>query len=196
MLTLVFNEPLTTILFDSPCWRLYIGTNSGTVKQYNLNNPPRSLTHHVETQHSKDFIGHKAKVVAMALNFTNNILATGAEDNFVYTWEILSRQILQKFEHKAPITNVKFVQNFANFSEQTFKPKMIIKQLGRSLEEDADDFTVTMVQSEDIEFSDDETSEDKKQSRKQLEEDNVDLRIVNAQLYRAALEISKKYNNN
>ncbi|XP_066257848.1 WD repeat-containing protein 18 [Euwallacea similis] len=192
LLCLVFKEQLTSILFDSPCWNLYIGTTSGLVKQFNLKSPPRTLNHFVET--TKDFIGHKNKIVALALNCSNSILATGAEDNFVYTWEIKSKQILQKFEHTASISNVKFVQNYANFHVQTLKPQVVIKSLERSIEHDSEDFVVSKVQTEDIDFSDDENGMQKEVTRKKLLKENVKLRIVNAQLYRAALEISKKYN--
>lgn len=189
----MFNEALTSVLFDSPCWNLYVGTNSGIVKQYSLKNPPRSLNHHIGRNDSKDFVGHKEKIVRMALNFTNSILATGAEDKNVFTWEILSRQILQKFEHPAPITNLKFVADFANFYVQNLKPQLVLKPLERNVEADSDNFVVAQVQNEDVEFSDDENCLDKQLSRKSLEEQNVNLRIVNSQLYRAALQISKKY---
>lgn len=194
LLNLVFNEPLTSITFDSPCWKLYVGTNSGVVKQFNLKNPPRTLNHHVEKEHTNDFLGHKSKIIALTLNFSNSILATGSEDNFVYTWEIVSCQILQKFEHKAPITNLKFVPNYSNFFEQNFKPTTVLKALERSVDADSDDFTVSTIQTEDIQFSDDENSVEKETSRKRLNEENCKLRIINVQLYRAALEISKKYN--
>ncbi|CAG9770769.1 unnamed protein product [Ceutorhynchus assimilis] len=194
LLTIVFNQAFTSVLIDSPCWNLYLGSNSGLVKQFDLKKPPRTLTVHVENTASKDFIGHEGKIVAMGLNFTNQILATGGEDGFVYTWEITSRQILQKFEHKAAITNLQFVQNYANFFEQNFKPIIAIKPLERSVEQDSDDFTVAIIQKTDIDFSDDENSVEKEMSREKLEEENVKLRIANAQLFRAALEISRKYN--
>nr|AEE61804.1 unknown [Dendroctonus ponderosae] len=192
-LTLVFNEDVTSVLFDSPCWNLYVGTNSGIVKQCSLKNPPRSLTHHIGRKESKDFIGHKGKIIGMALNLSNSILATGADDKIVIIWDILSQQISRQLEHPAPITNLKFVPDFANFYVQNLKPQLIFKPLERNVEADSDNFVVAQVQSEDIEFSDDENILEKQLSRKSLEEQNVNLRIVNSQLYRAALEISKKY---
>lgn len=192
LLTLVFNDPLTSVIFDSPCWSLYVGTNSGVVKQYNLRTPPRTLNHHIEKEHCSDFAGHKGKIISLALNFSNSILATGSEDNFIFTWEITSRQILQKLEHKASITNLKFIPNYQNFFEQNLKSKTVVKALERSVDQDSD-FTVSTIQNEDIQCSDDENSVEKESSRKRLEEENVKLRIINVQLYRAALEISKKY---
>lgn len=190
----MFNEQLTAITFDSPCWKLYVGTKSGLVRQYNLKNPPRTLNQHIDSEHCKDYVGHKGKIVGMALNFSNTILATGGEDHFVLTWDIVSRQILQKFEHNAPVTCLKFVQNFSNFHEQTFKPRMIIKALKRNVEEDTDDFVIAQFQCDDIEFSDDENGVEKEESRVRLERENVTLRVINSQLFNTALEISKKCN--
>lgn len=194
LLTLVFNEPLTAITFDSPCWKLYVGTKSGLVRQYNLKNPPRTLNQHIDNEHCKDYVGHKGKIVGMTLNFSNTILATGGEDHFVVTWDILSRQMLQKFEHNAPVTCLKFVQNFSNFHEQILKPRTIIKTLKRNMEEDIDDLVISQVQSDDIEFSDEENGVEKEASRVRLERENVTLRVINSQLFNTALEISKKFN--
>lgn len=195
LLRLVFTESLTSIVFDSPCWKLYIGTNKGLIKYYNLKNPARNLTHHAEKTIENEFMGHKEKIVALALNSKNTVLASGSQDNFVYTWDILSRQILQTIEHKAPITNLRFLPKYSNFFEQVLKPEIIFKPLQRSLNLDSEEWTVSNVQTEDIEFSDDETCVEKETSRKRLEEENIRLRIINSQLYRAALNISKKYNN-
>lgn len=194
LLTLVFNEPLTAITFDSPCWKLYVGTKSGLVRQYNLKNPPRTLNQHIDNEHCKDYVGHKGKIVGMALNFSNTILATGGEDHFVVTWDILSRQMLQKFEHNAPVTCLKFVQNFSNFHEQILKPRTIIKALKRNMEDDIDDLVISQVQSDDIEFSDEENGVTKESFRVRLERENVTLRVINSQLFNTALKISKKCN--
>ncbi|XP_060532926.1 WD repeat-containing protein 18 isoform X2 [Cylas formicarius] len=195
LLTLVFGEPLTSVIFDSPCWQLYVGTNSGAIHQFNLKNPPRALTYHINKKSSEQFIGHKGKVIGIALNINNTILASGSDDNFVFTWEINSKQILQKFEHKAAVTNLKFVANFKNFFEQSFRPGIVVKSLDRALDISDDEFVVSVIQNEDIEISDDENVLEKEKSRDELTKENMKLRITNYQLYRAALEISKKYNN-
>ncbi|XP_076254681.1 WD repeat-containing protein 18 [Rhynchophorus ferrugineus] len=195
LLKLVFHTPLTTILIDMPCWRLYVGSNSGHIRYYNLKNPPRTLTQYVQKREDYDFIGHKDKIVALALNLQNNILASGSLDNFVYTWDVFSKQILHKFEHKSAVTNVKFVANYSNFFEQNFKVGIIVKPLERNIDQDSDDFIISTIQNEDIQLSDDESSTEKELLRKQCEEENTNLRIINTQLYRAAISISKKYNN-
>ncbi|KAL1501311.1 hypothetical protein ABEB36_006655 [Hypothenemus hampei] len=191
LLTFVFKEPLTSTILDLPCWNLYVGTNSGSIKQFNLKSPPRTLDVQVENEQTKDFSGHKGKIVALALNISNDILASGSEDNYVFTWEVNSRQIMQKFEFTAAITTVQFVRNYVNFFTQNLKVKTILKPLERNLESDSE-FVISMIQHEDIEFCDDENSIEKEKSRKQLDKDNVKLRIVNEQLYRAALELSHK----
>ncbi|CAH1164739.1 unnamed protein product [Phaedon cochleariae] len=191
LLTLVFDDLLTSVVFDSPCWQLFVGTEKGSIRQFNLKNPPKTISHHVDEKSELTFIGHKKRIVCLALNNSNNVLVSGSEDHFVITWELKSRQILKKIEHKAPITNVKFVLAYKNFSVENFKPKIILKSLERSRDTNTD-FVISQIQTEDIELSDEETSLSNEKIRSDLMRDNQKLRIVNRQLYNAAIMISKK----
>ncbi|CAH1973915.1 unnamed protein product [Acanthoscelides obtectus] len=109
LLTLVFDEPLTSVVFDACCWQLYVGCASGIMRAFNLQQPPRTVTHHITKKSSLTFEGHTKK---------------------------------------------------------------------------------------DIELSDDENSIEKEKERDKIREENTRLRVINKQLYNAALEIRKKYSNN
>lgn len=193
MLSLIFEEPLTSVAFDAPCWQLFVGTEKGSIKQFNLKEPPPALYHHVEKT-SLSFDGHTKKIVSLAVNICNNILASASDDNYVFTWDIKSKQMLKKIEHKGCVTNIKFVLNYSQFFVDTFKPKIIVRSLERSLN-DGSDFLVSQIQQEDIEFSDEEEFTLKHTGvSSDLIEENKKLRIINKQLYSTALDISKKYN--
>ncbi|KAG5893098.1 hypothetical protein JTB14_024299 [Gonioctena quinquepunctata] len=194
LLNLVFNDLLTNVIFDGPCWQLFVGTEDGNIRQFNLKNPPKTLSHHIDEKSSLTFSGHNKKIVCLALNISNTILASGSEDNFVFTWEIKSRQILKRIEHKGAITNVRFVKSYTNFSVENFKPQIILKSFERSADL-SNDFSKSVIQTEDVEFSDDELSLAKENTRNDLMKENRTLRIINRQLYNAAVEISKRYNS-
>ncbi|KAJ8957989.1 hypothetical protein NQ318_001991 [Aromia moschata] len=120
LLTLVFNEVLTAVVFDAPCWHLFIGSNNGNINQYSLKNPPRTMSYHVsENKDRLAFKGHQKKIVCLEINSSGTVLASGSEDNFVFIWEIRSRQILKRIEHKSGITNIRFIMKYQNFFYRT-----------------------------------------------------------------------------
>lgn len=176
---------------DPPCWHLFVGSDSGSIKQFNLKNPPRTLSQHVDEKTSLMFLGHKRKIVCLALNVTNTILASGSEDNFVYTWEIKSRQILKKIEHKSPITNIKFVASYHNFFAENFKPEIVFKSLQRS-HDGRTDFVVSRIQTEDIQLNESDMVQDIVRHNEELMQENRKLRAINKQVYDAALSIREK----
>lgn len=191
----MFNEALTSVIFDAPCWQLFAGCNNGTIYQFNLKNPPRKLYHHIERKNGSVFEGHKGKIVCIAINVTNTVLASGSVDNMVYIWEIRSRQIIKRIEHKASVTNIKFVLGYHNFFTEKLKPHTILKSLERSINVSDNKFSVSRVQTCDINLEDEEGSLEKEDSLRNLSKENMKLRCINRQLYNAALEISKKYNS-
>lgn len=179
---------------DAPCWQLFVGSDSGSIKQFNLKNPPRSLSQHVDEKTSLTFIGHRNKVVCLALNALNSTLASGSEDNFVFIWEIKSRQILKKIEHKSPITNIKFVPDYANFFVENLKSEIVLKSLQRH-HDGSTDFVVSRMQTEDIELDEVDRLHVTLRNNEELLQENRKLRAINKQLYVSALSIREKYRN-
>ncbi|CAG9861120.1 unnamed protein product [Phyllotreta striolata] len=189
---LVFGNCLTSVIFDSSFGQLYVGMETGLIKQFVLKDPPRTLTHHVEDgKLSLEFVGHKSKIVCLALNAMETILASGSSDSFVYTWDVRKRQILKKIKHNSPITNVKFVMSYENFFAENIKPRYQIKSLQRSLEY-SEDLMVSQLQTEDIETKDEEFVLSKKEKQKDMFEENCKLRTVNEELFNALVKIGTK----
>lgn len=133
--------------------------------------------------------------MCIAVNITNTVLASGSDDNLVYTWDIRSRQIIKRIEHKGSITNVKFVLGYHNFFTEKLKPRVILKNLERSISVTDNKFSVSQMQTCDIDVDDEEGALEKEYSLRNVSKENMKLRCINAQLYNAALEISKKYNS-
>lgn len=150
------------------------------------------MSQHIDDKSSLTFIGHKKKIVCLALNALGTILASGSEDNFVFTWEIKSRQILKKIEHKSPLTNIKFVPNYHNFFVENFKSEIVLKGLQRSHDGNTD-FVVSKIQTDDLELDEMYEVQDISRNNEELVQENRKLRAMNKQVYEAALSIREKY---
>ncbi|XP_044260136.1 WD repeat-containing protein 18 [Tribolium madens] len=190
LLNLVFEHPLSAVVFDGPCWNLFLGQNSGKIQQFYLKEPPRGLEHHVKDD--LIFQGHDKRVTCLDLGIANGVLVSGSDDCFVFVWEIASRQILRRIEHKGAITNVKCVLKHDNFFVQNLKAKVVVKNFDRGLIQ-GDDFVLSKIQGYDIDDEDD--GEGTREDSSELKNENAKLRCVNKQLYDAAIQISRKYNN-
>lgn len=188
---MVFGDCLTSVLFDTSFGQLYVGTESGDIRQFNLKEPPKNLTHHVDDKSSLVFAGHTGRIVSLALNTTETVLASGSLDCFVYTWDVKKRQILKKIKHPSPVTNARFVIRYKNFFAEAIKPHVIVKGLERSLDL-AKDLVLSQLQTDDLEIEEDEFDLSEEQSNKDILEENVRLRAVNKQLFDTAVTLSKK----
>lgn len=199
LLTLIFTEPLTSVIFDAPCWNLYIGCNSGLIRHFNLINPPRTIEHHAdENEPEAKLVGHVKKVTCLSLNLSANVLASGSEDFSVLLWEVHTRQILRRMEHKSPITNVRFALSCGNMKVQSFVPQICIKKLERSLQLEDSKFEVSIMQNEDTVFSDQE-AEDGELGVEKIDAMAVEidrLKRINKQLYQTNLNLIETLNKN
>lgn len=193
LLTLTFEYPLSSVIVDTSCWQLFVGATTGCIKQFNLKSPPRNLIHYVNNETSLNFFGHSKKIVCLALNATSNILASGSEDNFVLIWEIQSRQILKKIEHKAAITNIRFVMDHNNFQVDIVKPKIHLKSLQRNFElPNNDDIEYIVMANEDLILNDNENSLTNQHKIDELNKSNRLLRSVNREMYNTVMDICLK----
>lgn len=188
LLTLIFSEILTSVVFDASCWNLFVGENSGNIRQYNLRKPSRSLSQHIDNETSAIFTGHKKKITCLALNELGSLLASGSDDNFVYIWEIKSMQILKKIEHNSSITNIKFVIKYPNFFSQNFKPVIALNNLQR-FHDSSSDFVVSRVQIEDIQLDKEDEVWNLIRNNEELVQENKKLRCMNNQIYEATLSM-------
>lgn len=197
LLSLLFDEALTTVIFDSSCWNMYIGGATGKICGFNLKSPPRSVENHVGAENERcTLIGHDKKIACLDLNSSGRILASGSEDSRVIIWDTESAQMLRQLELKSPVTNLKFVLSSENMFAQNFKPGIVLKSLERSLNAD-NSFAVAVVQREDICFSDEESEEKSSQRPERLNTLETELetvKIINQQLYEHMLNLTNKLN--
>lgn len=191
LLTLILADPLSSVVFDGPCWNLYLGSNSGVIRQFQLTAATTTVEHYVEQEGPQlKFIGHQKKVNCLSLSISGEFLVSGSDDFNVFVWEVQSRQVLRKIEHKSPVTIVRFSLGCANMKAQCFTPQVVLKNLQRSLNLE-DEFEVFIMQNDDIVFTDEE--DDKDETEAMAVEINK-LKKINKQLYVTNLNLIEKFN--
>ncbi|CAG9831948.1 unnamed protein product [Diabrotica balteata] len=187
---LTFGECLNSVIFDSWFGSLFVGMENGDIRCYNLKEPVKSLTHHVDESTSLLFKGHTNRVVCLALNFTQTILASGSLDCVVYTWDVKRNQILKTFKHSSPITNIRFVANCENFFAETITPEYVVKSLKRNVHHSSD-FVVAQFQKEAIEVDENDFKTRKEEEMQKLILENMNLRAANTFLFNSILSIKR-----
>lgn len=198
LLCLFFDEALTSVVFDRPCWNMYIGGVTGKICGFNLKSPPRSVEHHVDGESKTPiFTGHDKRITCLDLNVTGKILASGSEDNRVLIWDTESLQMLRQLDLKSSITNIQFVLSSGNMFVQQFKPKIVLKSLERSLNPN-NNLTVAVIQQDSISFSDEESETQEQRHRPErldsLETELETVKVINHQLYEYMLKLTNKLN--
>lgn len=195
LLSLVFYEELSAVVFENSGWNLFVGTNSGNIQQFSVKGATNSRRD-VAMDEQIVFKGHQKRVTCLALGVLSNILASGSDDNCVKLWAISSRQVLKTIKHNEGVTNVRFIMEFENFFVQNLKATSIVKVLDRHLNE-SEEWVHSVIHDRDIESSDDEggASSSVDSSIAQLRDENNRLRVINKQLYDAGLNLTKKYHS-
>lgn len=135
-LHIVCDEPITSMTVDAAFWNVYFGHSAGDIVQYSLSGSASGLVHFTTPGAHLRFTGHGARINCVDLNKTNELLVSGSDDSCVIVWNIESKQILNRLELKAPITNVKFLLNTNTFDPH-YQPRYIVKELQRTLEGNA-----------------------------------------------------------
>lgn len=198
LLNIIFNNPLTTVILDSSCLNLFLGTISGLIQNFKLHAPPRTLTHHVDDENAKlNFIGHKGRINCLSLNTTNEILVSGSDDFFVIVWNVSTRQTLNKIEHKGVITNAQFILQNDNMFTRNFKPKIILQNLQRTIDLNFDNYILSIVQDKDINFEEKivDISTNVRDKPNDIEERLTRTNIVNKQLFDVLVKLCAKRNS-
>ncbi|KAF5284188.1 hypothetical protein FQR65_LT00188 [Abscondita terminalis] len=153
LLQLVWTEGISTFTTDTSFWNLFFGGCIGSLEQFSLTEPPKTTIHHVNDSENKlNFIGHTERITCLVLNITNEILVSGSEDKTVIVWNVDTRQMLKRLEHKSFVTNVGFI--FENILEER-KPKFVLNELQNIICTNNQMIKASAVQDDDIAFSDD-----------------------------------------
>lgn len=92
---------------------------------------------HVEKENCNLFKGHKegTAVTCLALSFDGQTLVSGGQDEQVCIWNVASRQLIKRMQHKGPVTNVKLrLSNPDIFKPENKPPKKFSGNLRRMLD--------------------------------------------------------------
>lgn len=136
LLSLVFQEMLTSVALDRAEIALFIGTSQGNIYHYKLQPAPRTREYHITDSDkvNNKFSGHTKAVTCLAVSLDEQTLLSGSEDCNVITWNIQSRSMLKTLQHKGAITNVKFILTPKAMFDREIKLELITKSFQRMRE--------------------------------------------------------------
>ncbi|KAK9876054.1 hypothetical protein WA026_011164 [Henosepilachna vigintioctopunctata] len=190
LLNLYFDNPVHSVVFDSACWKLFVGCSNGILKMFSLTGPQTNSNYNAMSEENgqKEFFkGHEKSVKCLCLNISENILSSGADDGFIIIWEIASRQVLKKIAQNSPITNLRFITNHNNIHIQNFKITTPVTDLDMELNLDKN-FGVKIIQCTDIEDPGEKFMQQQILKKQQYQSENLDLRARNQQLFQYCLQ--------
>lgn len=154
LLSLVFQEMLTSVVLDRVEIGLFVGTNLGNIYYYNLQSPPRVKEYHITDTDklSNKFSGHTKAVTCLSISLDEKTLLSGSDDENVMTWNIQSRSLLKSFRHKAAITNATFILKPQAMFDRETKLELITKNFQRMVDqnEEQDNETIEIMVSNNL----------------------------------------------
>uniref|UniRef100_W8C4L3 WD repeat-containing protein 18 n=1 Tax=Ceratitis capitata TaxID=7213 RepID=W8C4L3_CERCA len=143
VLNVVFTEALHSVTANSLETSVYVGTCDGNIYEFNTDVGAESKEVHIQKEYSNLFKGHKedTAVTCLALSIDGQTLISGGQDEQVCIWDIASRQLIKRMQHKGPVTNIKLrLTNPDIFKPENKPPKRFSGNLRRMLDPpEADD---------------------------------------------------------
>lgn len=107
--------------------RIFIGSTSGSIFEFSLLSPPRSLEYHLTSEETASaFVGHTKAVTCLSNSIDGELLISGSADETVKIWHIVSRQCLRTIPHKGPVTNAFFTLMPKHMLSHDFKPSVAL----------------------------------------------------------------------
>lgn len=192
LLKMLSSNILTSVITNKPFLNIFAGTNTGTIETWSLKERPRTLIdHNTEKRIENQFVGHQKKINCLALNFSCDILASGSDDYSVFLWDVASKTLLQIIEQKSAITNLIFTFSHVNMFNESYKPQFVIKAMQKVFNDTKLNNEISISQSEDIHFSDEEDPVNTTEDIALIEKYN-NLKRSNKQLYNKLIELSMK----
>lgn len=204
LLEVTFSVPLTSISLDSSEKHGFVGTKSGPIHVFCLNDPPRDLKMTMEADKQNSFVGHTSTVNCLSVSLDGLTLASGSADHDVRLWHVKSRQCTRVINHKGPVNYVKFMTPPRGMLDpDNYKPAHILAPLEKTeAEKDfykRQDFGIEYFTNDNLlqDNGDDDdiddilkcqTSDDKKQESAFDTKELASLKAVNQELYAYALK--------
>lgn len=133
LLSLVFQEMLTSVTMDRVEIGLFVGTSVGNIYHYRLQPQPRTREYHItdDDKLNNKFAGHTKAITCLAVSLDEQTLMSGSEDANVITWNIQSRSLLKTLPHKGPITNAIFILTPRVMFDREAKLELLTKNFQR-----------------------------------------------------------------
>ncbi|XP_064606851.1 WD repeat-containing protein 18-like [Liolophura sinensis] len=137
LLTVMFDSSITSVAMDTPEYRLFAGSNSGTVYSVNLFSQPVKTERHISSsevdKNVTQFQGHSKQVTCLAVSLDGSLLFSGSHDTKVKVWDISSGQCLRSIDHKGAVTNIISMLAPNTMFTHNHKPSLPIQPFKRHL---------------------------------------------------------------
>lgn len=157
LLSLVFEEAITSVTMDHHDTKIYVGSANGDIYEFSIQSPPRMKEYHVTDLDVKNkFTGHKNIVTCLSISLDGESLLSGSSDENVILWHIPSRQLIRTLPHKGIITNAFFTLTPKAMFDQDVKLNLISNNFKRMI-----DNNITEEQTVDISVTADQSNESK-----------------------------------
>ncbi|XP_039294496.1 WD repeat-containing protein 18 [Nilaparvata lugens] len=219
LLTVVFNEVLTSVALNLVETDLFVGGTSGNIFQVNLQAPngtsvEQAFFDPTMKQSSKAiFSGHEKAVTCLSCSESGATLLSGSNDESVKLWHISSKQCLRTISMKGAVTNSLFIRATKNmFDQNELKRSVILRPFQKSISsEEQNEYCMEICTDHDISSKwTKEKSFSDKHSRSSTFEDIADnshledmkleisrLRDINEKLYKFSIDhlIRKRQEN-
>lgn len=135
LLSMVFQEIITSITLDRIETSLFIGTSQGNIYHHRLHPLSRTREYHVtnDDEIKYKFSGHTKAISCLALSLDEQTLLSGSEDFNVIIWNIHSRSLLKTIPFKGVITNAIFMTSNKVMFNNEEKIKFVSKNFQRMI---------------------------------------------------------------
>ncbi|XP_046394470.1 WD repeat-containing protein 18 isoform X2 [Ischnura elegans] len=152
LLSLVFDDPLTSVTMCNAETQAFVGTVNGKIYQYSLHSPPRNLVHHItDVEKENVFLGHSNVIISLSVSLDGIFLLSGSLDELVIIWDVSSMQCLRKLQHKGPVTNAFFSLVPSNIFSNDLKPSLVLSSFKKETSVDAEEkFSVHLLNGENV----------------------------------------------
>lgn len=129
LLSIVFNEPLTTVCLDANESYVFIGTMSGSIRQFCLRNPTRNIDQIVTSKDYKPFVSHEVPISSLSVSPDGSMLLSGDDSGKVNIWDIGTRVITKQLSFKGRINIAVFSPAYDSFNAERLNPSLKVKTL-------------------------------------------------------------------
>ena len=98
------NEPCTSCIFDISNRMLYVGSNSGSIYYFTIDNNWKLIK-------EGSWIAHKGKITCFLIDYCKNILYSSSEDMSIGIWNLTDKLLCNRYYHQNFVTSLSFIDS-------------------------------------------------------------------------------------